>query len=464
MKSSILFALISTSLLTLNAQNTQWYVSPFSVKNNIRQTHNRSVPDWRPGQEKYSEWDSKGSIWNLINTNDYSYDNSHLIESFENYESASLTDQRISYTYNAAGAVETTVYENWNGSIYEFVSKQVTLYSSSGEETGYEGYTWDGSNWVLNDGQRRVDIYTSSNLNSASYETYDFTNSSWVAYSDYILTYTPENKIDEIVFRMSNSSPGVLQNFYKFSCAYSPSAVQPDSIYLYQWDGSNWILGQRAIDIQWNSEGIIIVELEPTDYILQNYNVAGWINSERQTTMIDGLNQLVIVESSDGETWTDASRTTIEYDAFGNININKYEIFDGSTWTISDFYSYTNSYDGESRLTTIEAQNWNNSFLALQNNYKREFLNFVDVSGISTVETYQLNVYPNPANSILNVISSDVKSKTYFILDVTGKIVMKGNFQNSEMNQIGLDSLNAGYYILQIDATRGRKAISFVKQ
>ncbi len=463
MKNSLLIALISVSSLTLYSQSQNREVSPLAVKNTIRKTHDRSVPDWRPGQERYSEWDSKGSTWTLINTNDYSYDNSKLTQSLENYESISQTDQRISYTYNAAGDIETTVYENWNGSNYDFVSKQVTLYSANGVETGYEGYSWDGSNWVLNDGQRRVDLYTGANLNSATYETYDYTNSSWVAYSDYNLTYTPENKLDEIVLRLANVTPGVLENYLKFNCAYSSSAVLPDTIYLYSWNGSSWVLNQRAIDIVWTGEGLILIEIEPANYILQNFIDPNWINSERQTTTMDGLNSFVLVETSDGESWTDGNRTTIEYDAFENIIIDKYETFDGSTWTISDFFSYTNSYDGESRLITIEAQNWNNNNLSLQNNYRREFLNFVDISGMSDVSSSEISLYPNPANTEVMLRSNFKNANTYSIYDISGKCLLNGSLTGSDLNPINIQNLEAGYYLIRIAGQDGLSTKSFIK-
>ncbi|HPH82758.1 MAG TPA: hypothetical protein PL185_09290, partial [Flavobacteriales bacterium] len=87
MKSRYLILLITVISLSLNAQNQNRHISPFAIKNTIRQTHDRSVPDWRPGQERFSTWDSKGSVWNLVNTNDYSYDNSYLTTSMVNYES-----------------------------------------------------------------------------------------------------------------------------------------------------------------------------------------------------------------------------------------------------------------------------------------------------------------------------------------------------------------------------------------
>ncbi len=463
MKSRFLILLATVLSLSLQAQTQNRHVSPFAIKHSIRQTHDRSVPDWRPGQERFSTWDTKGSVWNLVNTNVYSYDNSYLTTSMVDYSSGMQIDERITYTYNASGAQETEIIETWDGSTYVNSSKNVTLYSASGLETGYEGYTWDGANWLLIDGQRRVDVYTDGNLVSATNEVYDNGISSWGAYLDYTLTYTASNKIDEVVVRSATLTPGVLENEFKFSCGYSATAVQPDTIFLYQWDGSSWNLTQRAIDIVWVGEGLILIDIEPANYILQIFGQIDWINSERQTTTINGLNQFILVESSDGESWSDDNRTTIEYDQFDNLTIDKYEIFENDTWTIADFSSYTNSYDGESRLITIEAQFWNNNNMDFQNSYRREFLDFVDISGISDLSSSNFSLFPNPANAELVLRGNFKHTNTYSIVDISGKCVLNGNLNASDLNPINIQQLDAGYYFIRISGPEGIATKSFVK-
>lgn len=463
MKNRFLILLITVFSLSLNAQNQNRHQSPFAIKNTIRQTHNRSVPDWRPGQERFSTWDSKGSVWDLLYTNDYSYDNSYLTTSMVNYESGMQQDERKTYTYNATGAQETEIIETWDGSAYVNSSKNVTLYSASGFETGYEGYTWSGTNWLLNDGQRRQDLYSGGNIISAINEVYDNGTDSWVAISDYTLSYTPENKLSEIVVRTAIVTPGVLEYDSKLACAYSSGAIQPDSIYLYQWDGSDWVLNQRAVDIVWGAEGIILIEIEPLNYEMQNYESPDWVSSERQTTTIDGLNRIILVELSDGESWFDDNRTTIEYDEFGNLTIDKYETFDIDTWTIENYSSYTNTYDGESRLITIEAQYWNNNMLEFQNNYRREFLNFVDISGISDLSNSEITMYPNPAKDEL-VLRSNIKHlSTFSIYDISGKCVLNGALTGSDLTPINIQKLDSGYYLIRISGSESLVTKSFVK-
>jgi hypothetical protein len=277
------------------------------------------------------------------------------------------------------------------------------------------------------------------------------------------LSYSPDNKLSEIVIRSAFVTLGVLENESKITCAYSSGATQPDSVYLYQWDGSDWVLNQRAVDIVWGSEGIVLIEIEPLNYEMQNYEAPDWVSSERQTTTIDGLNRFILVELSDGESWFDDNRTTIEYDQYDNLTIDKYETFDIDTWTIEDFSSYTNTYDGESRLITIEAQYWNNNNLALQNNYRREFLDFVDISGISELSSSNFSLFPNPTNAEIVLKGKFNHISNYSVFDISGKCVLNGSLSGSDLNIINIQQLEAGYYLIRISGTEGLVTKSFVK-
>lgn len=60
------------------------------------------------------------------------------------------------------------------------------------------------------------------------------------------------------------------------------------------------------------------------------------------------------------------------------------------------------------------------------------------------------NVFPNPANSILNVsIDQSIKNQNYFIYDYSGKLITKGIVGYSDI-KIDISSLSEGNYILQI--------------
>lgn len=62
----------------------------------------------------------------------------------------------------------------------------------------------------------------------------------------------------------------------------------------------------------------------------------------------------------------------------------------------------------------------------------------------------QMSVYPNPASQGITLkISPDTVGSTYYITDVTGKIIQEGGLQQ-EKNQVDISTLSKGLYLLRI--------------
>jgi hypothetical protein len=73
-----------------------------------------------------------------------------------------------------------------------------------------------------------------------------------------------------------------------------------------------------------------------------------------------------------------------------------------------------------------------------------------------------LNIYPNPTTSILNIQSSDnaiIDSVTLF--DLTGKIILQ---QTKSPNQINVESLTSGTYIIEVITGDKKRISKFVKE
>ncbi len=80
------------------------------------------------------------------------------------------------------------------------------------------------------------------------------------------------------------------------------------------------------------------------------------------------------------------------------------------------------------------------------------FPSCLSVNGINEVHIntiQKLTVYPNPASNLLS-LQYAAKSKyiNYEVYDLTGRLVLKGNLNDS--NTISINSLNAGLYIIKI--------------
>jgi len=68
-------------------------------------------------------------------------------------------------------------------------------------------------------------------------------------------------------------------------------------------------------------------------------------------------------------------------------------------------------------------------------------------------------IYPNPATDFIYVRNLEVKS--YMIIDQSGRIVVKNSAQN---NQVNIQSLVPGNYILQINTATGVQNFKFIKK
>jgi hypothetical protein len=69
-----------------------------------------------------------------------------------------------------------------------------------------------------------------------------------------------------------------------------------------------------------------------------------------------------------------------------------------------------------------------------------------------------LSVYPNPSSDMLSVsLGNDMLNSRYEMMDITGKIIQKGLF-NEKVNQLDVSRFNTGMYFLRI--TSGDKVMS----
>ena len=71
-------------------------------------------------------------------------------------------------------------------------------------------------------------------------------------------------------------------------------------------------------------------------------------------------------------------------------------------------------------------------------------------------------VYPNPADGFINVkVNSELIGTDYAIIDILGKIIRTGKFEN-EINNLKINDINSGIYMLQIGKTN-KQNIKLIK-
>lgn len=82
--------------------------------------------------------------------------------------------------------------------------------------------------------------------------------------------------------------------------------------------------------------------------------------------------------------------------------------------------------------------------------------------GVSEIEAVQVNVYPNPANDVVNVRSNEVISSIE-MYNVVGELVMTSNPRNM-VSVLNVSDLEVGIYTIQVATAKGTAVQRFVKQ
>lgn len=85
------------------------------------------------------------------------------------------------------------------------------------------------------------------------------------------------------------------------------------------------------------------------------------------------------------------------------------------------------------------------------------------VSGVDPLPVRSLSVYPNPANTVVNVdlTGYDGMSVSYRVLDITGRAMIAGELEGK---QVDIATLARGSYLLELTTHEGSTHIPFVKE
>lgn len=94
--------------------------------------------------------------------------------------------------------------------------------------------------------------------------------------------------------------------------------------------------------------------------------------------------------------------------------------------------------------------------------YGAEYLWYSDLhNSVADFNKSTIRIFPNPANNFINL--EGIQPQTSFeIYDLTGKIITKGNLENSQ--KIDIQSIKQGVYFLMVESRNSREISKFIKQ
>jgi hypothetical protein len=382
-----------------------------------------------PTKSKFYTWNSMDQTW-----------------AFEN-------NMVLTYTNN--GELETVIAFAPDGVTKE--SKKVNLFDSRGKSVGSENYTWNGTEWEMQNGYKDVNIYNSKGqIDSVKYYYYDQPTSTWLSDGQEINSYDQNGNLTSTVDQLL--AGGSFRNAYRYSFTYDNNKI---SEMLYEeWNGTGWDPSERYTNIVMHRGSGL--EGEPQSYVTQEWDNGAWVNEERYNAVYDSNGGYVgTYQDWDTDDFTDAYRTTIGMDSHGRQTESKDEYIDNGGWVIDYWTKYANTYDND-RLTQTITLNWDEDKQVLGNQYKEEFSDFTVVASIKYNKISSLNIYPNPASDIVNISNTD-NAKVISVADINGRIVLAQNVSGQNIS-LDVSALQKGVYILQLSGNNGIQVSRLIKQ
>ena len=89
---------------------------------------------------------------------------------------------------------------------------------------------------------------------------------------------------------------------------------------------------------------------------------------------------------------------------------------------------------------------------------------YTDNDGVYVLQTPNLSsnlqLYPNPASSVLNIVWRSNSTVNYSVSNIMGQMMQSGTINANQTQQIDTNTLPKGMYIVQI----GTEAVRFVVQ
>ncbi|HPI53068.1 MAG TPA: T9SS type A sorting domain-containing protein [Chitinophagaceae bacterium] len=272
--------------------------------------------------------------------------------------------------------------------------------------------------------------YNGLNLNDTTWNVY-FSNGVYSMSQKNVTSYTASNNIAEIIYFESSDSinytPDSKTNFF-----YSSAGVMDSSVF-YTWYMNAWYkVGKNVFTNNSNQQPIL------KEYMYYDNTTMIYSTTTKEVYM---RNNGIQRDSMFSMTWNQANMqfdTTVKYGYRYQSNL------------------LTQSYGFTLNPTTLQWQP--DPYSAINNYYYNEIPS--STNDIHSDKAFSLTVFPNPAETHIT-LKGDWQQKTYFIYTPQGQLVQTGTV--SENQQVPVQLLSSGHYIIQVAGSRGMQKASFIK-
>jgi hypothetical protein len=358
------------------------------------------------------------------------------------------------YTYTSSGqnlAILNKSASNENMFTYTF------SYDVHGNHTEILYKEWKNGSWVIVDGNKYLYSYnTDGKITQRTFQIYS--SDAWENHSRTANTYDASGRLTEMVNSLFSDNDWVIHE--RERSTYSGTSVFPDIVLHQYYQFGNWTDGTRSTDFSRNSEG------EPLEYIQQSSRNGEWHNDSKHTFSYDGFGGYIeTVENFKEGNWVNEKRTTDLKDQNSFDIEYKHEIWDNNVWNLRNQTLFVISYDADGELAERITKYLDTNSGTLVNIEKSEFGN-VPTAVSSREVKMAVNVYPNPAQSIVAIESDFSEATQLQLTDLTGKIVATKTIAAgaAPLQHIELSAQAAGVYVLTLKNSKASFTSRLVKQ
>ena len=439
MKKLVIFLVCSILMILSTKSNCQELINyhsiqnhPLGIKNRIQSSSKEVL--WsnskylisKPGYIKYYEWDNH---WQYLHNSTLTYNEKGvLIEKEINIMVPGDTKYKFFWIYdNYDNLIEYTVHHWINKNWEVYLSQKIFItYDESGNILEMMSQIFEEDVWI--------------NFWETEYELGN--QGEWIEYTEYIWEnemWVNDLKHLDIVW-------------------YSWINFQLESYVVQTWD-SGWVNTDK-FSMTYN-ENIY-------SGIWEKYDDESWILYERETYTFNEFEEVDLYELHDGEIWVNSEKYSFIHDELGSITRYTFEFWEEENWSIDTDVKFLLTYNSNNDLTEEIVQLWDktyNLWYDIQKFVNYDFQYFEMGLEEIIIRTH-LDIYPNPATSILTVDFSEGGNGAEMIqiFTVNGQKVYDEKLIGSQ-NKIDVSTFPKGLYIIQL-FTNDRIVINqkFLKQ
>jgi hypothetical protein len=399
----------------------------------------------------------------------------------EKYDSVSKTWLKLYrsvFQYDNKGNCVQSIFLIWDYSLQTFKNqtKYIYAFDGNGNQTLNEYYNWNETNneWIFNYREE----YTFDFLNNKLSQTnYNLNNNNEIKASHKKNYFYTNNKLDYSLdsnFDQFTSKWAII-NKTNYTLNVNGNIITETIIW---WDKTSniWINSVKlthAYDANFNETSKISYNWEGGSKV--------WKPSNKTEKSYDKNNNLLSqIESSWYESikeWVNSTKDEYVYNTEGDLTqrisyiwtINWEISFDGT-------YTFNTNYLKNDLIVPLFFKQFNHMVESTVSSRYEEgvfkhnergilYYSTVNVSGIKSIESFPVQIYPNPTNGLLNFdFKTNARALSVTITDVFGKIVKNINYENISSLQLDLSDLSNGIYFVNLQANELNTIYKIIKK